>query len=528
MDRRGYRVYYLDPEEDINSLIAELGQTTLQKIALVVHQSSNIFNSRINIQLLQKYLKDWQKELVFISAEMRLIRLSLEIGIKIYADLEAFELDEPIEDVNEPLVTSLSTEELLPDIYAQTIHKDESVEEIPMYRSRRHRKHLGRKITVVVVALVILLGMGWFYFNFSIVTVEISPIIEDLEQNFQLTCDHDLQKIQLAERKIPMVNAKYEVKGQATVPTTGQKRIGYKRAEGKVVFFNNQKKNVTVPAGTVLKTSKEIKFKTVQTVTVPALTENFILGVSSGTTSGMAEVNMVALEAGSQGNVSVEKVSFFDGKDYGLEVRNPKETHNGSDRTVMTVAQADLEKVMENLEIELKNKIINQLSDEVNLEYQILKDTLQCKLQNISVNHSVDMESEVVTATAQMVATSYLLRKEDLRIIIADLYRAELPDYYRIRSGNIELSELSTFLQADGKAKVNLKATAQVIADVQPKQIIEKLKGQTVAYANSLLEKMNEIKNHEIFADGKSKIPNFTFAIRVIVRAPTDAEEGSI
>ncbi len=316
MERRGYRVYYVDPEEDINSLIAELGQKTFQKIALVVHQRSNIFNSLINIQLLQKYSKEWQKELVFISTEMRLIRLSLEANIKIYPDLEALELDEPIKDVNEPLVTSLSTVELLPDIYNEEASEvfTRVPEEIPMYRSRRNRKRGRGKVVLVIMALAILFGLGWFYLNFSIVTVEVTPVVEKFEQDFEITCDYDLQKILFSERKIPLETAGYEVNNKVIVPTTGEQTIGFTRAEGKVILFNNNKKEITVPTGTIVKTSNGIKFKTVQKVTVPAMKDEYSMGVFEGSKVGKTEVNIVALNAGSQGNVATEEICLFEKK----------------------------------------------------------------------------------------------------------------------------------------------------------------------------------------------------------------------
>ncbi len=194
----------------------------------------------------------------------------------------------------------------------------------------------------------------------------------------------------------------------------------------------------------------------------------------------------------------------------------------------MIVTQADLYKAMANLEEKLKNQIKTKLSEEVSSEYVLLQDTLQWELKNVDVDYQVDEQAEELTATGQMVATSYLLRVDDLKLLTSDLYCAQLPDQYRLSSKEIQISKLNADLQEDGKVKVNLKASAQVIAEIESKQIVEQLKGQSVEYANNLLDMMEEIKYFRIFDEGKSRIPKFDFAIRVIVRAPTDAEEGSI
>ncbi|AZR73623.1 hypothetical protein BBF96_09615 [Anoxybacter fermentans] len=524
MEIRGYRVFYLDPEEDINSLLSELGKTSAKKIALVVHQHSNIFYSRINIQLLKKYLKDWEKELAFISAEIRLIRLALEMDIKVYPDLEAFKKDEPIEDINEPLDTSLSTDELLSKIDTEEDYEDKP----PMYRSRRRKMRWIQKIVVVIFAVIILFGLAWVYINFPIITVEVSPTIKKLEKSFQITCEYGLEQIRPGSKKIPLHNFKSDVTGDITVATTGRRRIGFTRAQGVVLFINNQKQAVQVPAGTIVKTGNGIKFKTAQAVTVPPVEAEYMMEVLVGMKAGKAEVNIVALEPGTQGNVSSGRIKYFDGKDYGLQVVNPEATRGGSDREEMVVSQADLDQAMNELEKKLKEMLVAQLAKEIGSDYLVLNDTLRFDLSGVKADHHVDEKAEELTVSGQMVASGYLLMKDDLELITSELYFSDLPDFYRLYSKNIQISELNAVLQEDGTVKVNLKASGQVIYKVEPEKIAQQLKGQTVEYANGILSKMKEIKYFRIFANGQSRIPKFTFAIRVVVRDPTDSEGGSI
>ncbi len=527
MNIRGYRVFYLDPEEDINSLLTELKQVSAEKLALVVDQRSNVFNSKINLQLLQKYLKDWDKELVFVSQEMRLIRLVLESDLKLYPDLDALKNDEQITDIESPIVTSLSTEELLPELGA--VEYDETEMAPTMSRSARRRKaRWGRRIVVALFAIVLLAGLAWVYIGFPLVTVEVSPSVRKWERELEVICDYNLEQVRVDERKIPLITFNSDVEGQAVVATTGSKKIGFTRAEGVVLFANTGNQAITVPAGTVLRTGTGVKFKTVQEVTVPKVQVQEIAGMMVGTTVGTAEVNIVALEAGTAGNVSSGRITQFDGKDYGLQVRNPEATRDGKDREEPVVTQADLDRVISKLEEELKNSIKVQWDKEIGSDYLVLEDTLQYEMGDVKIDHSVDEDAEEITATGKILASGYLLLKDDLRVITEQLYIAEMPESYELYSSGIQISELQAVIQEDETIKVKLKTVGQVVAQIRSEEITEKLKGQTVEYADQLLRKMNEIRYFQILTGGKTRIPKFTFAIRVLVRNPTESEEGSI
>lgn len=529
METRGYRVFYLDLEEDINSLLSELGQTTAEKIALVLHQRSNIFYSRINIQLLEKYLRDWKKELVFISTEDRLIRLALESSILIYPDLDALENDEPITNINEPLVTSLDTEVLLPDVVASSTEDDEFYTPEPStYRGQRPRKRWRGRIFAALFVILLLVGLGWVYFNFSIVTVEVTPTITKCEQKFNLIAIDNLDQINVSESRIPLETLGVTVNGSVKVATSGRSLIGYTRAEGVIHFINKKERSVHIPTGTVVKTGTGTQFKTTQEVTVPAIQVEKMGSINLGYRAGQAEANIVALEPGSQGNVSGDRIKHFLGKDYGVEVINIEATKGGRDREEMVVTQKDLDNAMSTLEEELKNQIVDELSRKLGNTYIRLKDTFHFELLEVGINHHVDEKAEELVAKGEMMATGYVLMKEDLSLISRELYMTGIPQYHSLYSKDIQLSLDQVTLQEDDKVQIQLTAAGFLRAEIQPTEIIETLKGQTVEYANNLLRKMEDIKYFEIFAEDKIRIPRFSFGIRVVVREPADLEEGSI
>lgn len=527
MEIRDYRVLHLDPEEDINGLLNELGQNAAQKIALVVHRRSNVFNSRINIQLLQRYLKEWQKELVFVSPEERLIRLVLETSLKIYPDLQALEDDEPVTSIEGPLVTSLPTEMLLPRS-TRPEHAADVPADIPMYRSMRRRRSTIRKLGMVLMGLLILAGLGWFYFAFPVVTIVVSPKVQKLDKNIQLMGVNGLKQISISECKVPLNNFKQDVDGEVTVATTGKKRIGFTLASGKVTILNDSTQAVTLPAGTILKTASGVKFKTEHAVTVPKTRPVYNAGVAIGTRAGDAAIDVIALEPGSEGNVAAHQISIFGTEKRKLRVINWKPTTGGTDKEEPIVAQADLDNVMRKLEVELKGNIAADLSKELGKEYLILQDTLQFEMNSVEVNHHVDENAQNLTAKGKMRATGYLLTKSDLGTIAKEVYLAQLPELFQLHSRDIQIADISTKVQNKGTVLVTLKASGTVRAQVETNRIAQLVRGQTVEYANTLLSQMRELNDFYIPADKKSRLPRFGFGIRVVVRELEDTEKGSI
>lgn len=527
MDIQGYRVFYLDPEEDINSLLLELGKITSEKIALVSDQHVNVFYSRVNIQLLEKYLKEWGKELVFVSTEHRLIRLILETNFQIFPDLEALEQNEPIVDINAPLVTALSTEELLPQVLTEET-MDEFQVEVPMYRTRRRRGNPGRKILISLFALAILAGLFWLYNELPLVTVEVRPTINNLEKNLEIICEHGLAQVRSEEKKIPLLTNMFDVSGSIKIPTTGRKRIGFTRAEGVVTFLNHQNKAVTVPTGTILKTGTGIKYKTVKAVTVPKLSVEYYMGEVLATKAGRAEVKIIALEAGTSGNIAKERITQFEGNDYGLKLLHPEPTKGGSDREEMIVTQSDLDRAMMNLEVKLKGLINEKIQNELGTDYLVLQDLLNFQLETVQANQQVDAKAEELTVSGKMIAYGYHLLKDDLRVVTKELFLAEMPKNYTLNSDSIQITDVKAQLVEDSLLKISLQTVGQVIAQINSEDIVNQLKGQTIEYAEGILSKMKEIRYYDIFSNGKSRIPKFNFGVRVIVLEPGDVEEGSI
>ncbi len=80
---------YLEPDEEITSVIEKIGAEGDGSVALVVPKNSSLFQSLVNLKLLAKEAKNLQKEVVIISGNKIGMRLAKQVSVPTYASLGA-------------------------------------------------------------------------------------------------------------------------------------------------------------------------------------------------------------------------------------------------------------------------------------------------------------------------------------------------------------------------------------------------------------------------------------------------------
>lgn len=80
---------YLEPDEEITSVIEKVSALSDREIALVGPKNSALFQSLINLKLLAKEAKKLDKELVIIGSNKTSLRLAEQVGLKAFASLGA-------------------------------------------------------------------------------------------------------------------------------------------------------------------------------------------------------------------------------------------------------------------------------------------------------------------------------------------------------------------------------------------------------------------------------------------------------
>jgi hypothetical protein len=134
-------------------------------------------------------------------------------------------------------------------------------------------------------------------------TITLKPKVRNLEVSKKIVADPQLASDNFSGVSVPGRVLVTVQEWEAEVGTTGQIEVADSPARGTVLFINDLIQGVTVPAGTRVSTSaaNRIVFQTAETIEVP------------GAIGASADVKVVAIEPGPEGNVRSNLINRIEG-----------------------------------------------------------------------------------------------------------------------------------------------------------------------------------------------------------------------
>jgi hypothetical protein len=377
-------VVYLDVEDDITGVIGKFSETAEDTVALVIPKRSNVFQSIVNLKLLQKTAAERGKTLNLISDDKRVITIANRLGIANAGSLAAVAAvgqeeavaDLPSDVIEEEAPASGMLAVIKPKTAAGSepvsnqpeIKESDSAEDPAENAAKKDKKlkvpdfNRFKKRLVLAGALVVvlLIGLWAFLSRLPKATVTIDGQTDKVATKFDFSVDPAAEAPNIEKGILPALSQEVTKTLSDTFTATGKKDVG-KKASGTVTVRNCQTQkpeSITIPAGTNFTASNGMVFENPDTVEVPGSTP---VGFScSG--DGTATVSVEAAESGEKYNIGPssytiqgfsEKVTATGGNMEGgtteiVSVISKQDVDN----TVKTL----LEREKEGVEAELRNK----------------------------------------------------------------------------------------------------------------------------------------------------------------------------
>ncbi|MCK8828425.1 baseplate J/gp47 family protein [Natroniella acetigena] len=497
-----YTKIYIDPEEPLNSLLDKIQTVESDILVVIIHKKSSIFVGQVNLELIKNYSQRAGKRLIFISNVAKTRKLLTKVGFKVYSDLEELEADEE------------SKEEVETQERKSLLAEDESQSADQQSKNSLLKKLIG------CGAGLLLLGLVWFYFAFSVATVEVTPVFEAKNSSHQVRAVKGVEGIQLAENKIPLVTEEVKIGKELEVQTTGQQKIGVERATGVLALINDTRQEVVFPAGTEVATQNGIKFRTVDRVTIPPAEVDKFMGTVVGMRAGRAEVNIEAVNKGVGGNVSQGRIVELIGGSYPITVVNPEDTRGGEDEEVRVVTKDDLERGLEKLERELKVEVEDRFEDKFSNGFLFFSEYLENESENIVVEAEVGDIRDKLRIVSNIKTTGLAVKKEELKELVLELYQSNLTDNFKLADSQVIIEEISIEEINSQEIILNVESSGQVKGEINEDKLFNNLVAQEIVEIKNIFDKMEEIADYTIEANGRSSLPRFSFGIDLIINEP--------
>jgi hypothetical protein len=342
-------------------------------------------------------------------------------------------------------------------------------------------------------------------------TITIAPQAQPVSGTFHLQANTTYREADYEEGIIPARRVQVIVEGRGETPATGSISVPGEYASGEVVFTNRTDQPVTVPQGTIVRTSSGVtmRFYTVEDVQLPPALH------------GHARVGIVATDPGPVGNVRALTINAVDGEiaRY-VNVLNNVGTVGGAYTQVPVVSYQDFDKLQADLARQLQDEAYERLVSELEAGEFIPVDSLDVQIMSREFDQVVNEQSDVLSAQMKVVVGGTAVDGIALQLMAAHLLEEGAGRDMRILMDSLEIDH-SDRIQADERSLLfTIQARGLVAPEIEEKQIKTAIRGREVPNASQWLAEHLDLSDQasiEITPDWWPRIPLLPARIDVIV-----------
>ncbi len=467
------QIIHLQPEDDANSIRDQLAWVEADRALVVLPGRGEPIRGRLGLVLLQREAVRKQIEIGLVTTDPGLTAEAREMGIPVFPSLEMGQERQ----WRWPWRSERRPRPILPPPPSD-----------PGDLREAHRRNVprpgwqgwvGRLAGLGVFVLVLtLLGLTAVY-AVPGATVVVQPATQELSVTAVVVGDPTVERADFEAGLVPARLIRVEVSWRGSAATTGFSDVPDAPASGAVVFINQQAAPVTVPAGTVVRTSAgtTIRFRTTQPVEVP------------GATGATAEAPVVAIDAGPAGNVDANLINQIEGAlALRLNVRNLSPTTGGGVRQVKAVTQADLDR--------LRGQVLQQLFQLSKAEMgnwmapsEFLAEESLALFAVMEEDYSRYLGERADSVELELTALiqGYVVDEQEGYGVIYTALAKETPPGFQLIPTSISPPRRGEVLQVDEHGRVTflMQGRARVAAEIDINQVTEAIRGQEIGLAKA-------------------------------------------
>ena len=277
------------------------------------------------------------------------------------------------------------------------------------------------------------------------------------------------QVLEVNKENLTLPGKKVEVnsEGEKEISTTGTKLIGEK-AKGEVVIYNRTSKEKTFIEGTELLGPSGLKFTLDEQVVVASESA----GSDYVKVPGKATVKATAFSIGSESNLasgSEFMIGNFARNDF--IARNESSFSGGTSREVQVVAKNDQEKILADLEKELKQKATDELALKLSSQEKLVDDSLTSQIVEKTFDKKIDEEGNTLKLKLKLKINALSFSESDFKQLIGEEIQNLVPPDFEYDPEQTETS----FQLKESSAKI-ITFTASFKAKLIPKFNLEEIK----------------------------------------------------
>ena len=540
-------VIYIEPEQDITDILANIKASKHKIIALVPPKKAGVLRSAVNFKLIAKTAKQNEKTVVLITADESLRRLAGSVAMPIAKslqskpqlpsteDAEEFgEEDDTIEEPEAPkpkAVPVAQAVKVTPKKPAAPAEDDiiegepEPEEEKPKTKNEKNLAKMKgakipnikkyRKFIIIGAAALVVIIVFSLWANLIAPYAKISVKVHTTAQNFteKVTFVEDESKADAKAGIFFLEKKTVTKKAEGDFEATGEVDKGTK-AGGSVTItipagtkISKEQTNLSIPKGTIFTISGK-EFIVTEGSSVPvkkgAYTCDFdgcVINQGADVTSG--GIAVVAKENGEAYNVAAATSGITSSITIPstYKVTSTAMT-GGTSKIVKVVSQEDVEGASSKLITgNESNEARDELKSELGDEYILLGNMDQSDPKiTTSPNLNEEVGDNVTPKIIKEVTyTMYAVNREQVKTYITEVVSANLgDDTQEIYDTGIDKAFFEAFQNSKDDSSAKLKTTTKTGPRVTDEMIREKALGKKTGEVQSLLKSIKGVSEVKV------------------------------
>nr|MBN1229757.1 baseplate J/gp47 family protein [Anaerolineae bacterium] len=472
------QIIHLEPHDDIVSVRDKLGWIRAPRVLLVFPEdkSHKILQDRLDLVLLQREVIRRKSQLALITRDPIVIDHARDLGIPTFRTVDASQ--------NKYWRTISEKQPIVRE--AQPVSLDQELAEAGSRLTKQNRERLAkvqRILGIILLTILLVTLLTSAYIVIPRATIYLDPAGNQVTVTTTITAnpsaaDSNIEHAQIGARFVGV-----EVASSASVETTGTAALPTESSRGIVVFTNLIPEQVTIPKGTIVRTSaaQPVRFETLVDATLP------------GRVGGNVEVPIIAVEPGFTGNVPSERINEVEGSLAGrVGVINTEPTRGGNVTDIQAVSEADISRVRGILLQQLHQRALAEMQSDLLFEQEfvpvetLIVAIIHSEIYSSNVGQAADELRLTMRVTIQGTAIDERLARE----VVYDELAGKMGMGYVITSDTL-IFRRGDVLGVDDERRVTfiMQGSGEVVTAIDPSSVQELVRGVSLREASLRLDR---------------------------------------
>lgn len=317
------------------------------------------------------------------------------------------------------------------------------------------------------------------------------------------------EEVDVTNNLVPARRIEVLVEDTAQIPTTGKRDVPDKAAVGTITLVNQRNQEVTVPAGTIVRTStgSNARFKIVQET---------IVGPRAS-----VQARIEAVDPGPAGNVPAGRINRVDGFGVALRAINESPTGGGTVRQGGTVTAADKERLRATLLAQLQQRAYTRLGEQLEEGEFVPPESVETLVMSMVYDSFTDEAKDTVGLTMRLLARAIAVNDRGGEALALRALQEQMPPNSRLLADSLKYSTGTFTVQEENQQKVvdfSVSASGTVVEDVDSGRIRAAVVGLTPAEAQAQVQRewnLQQLPEVSVTPDWLGRMPYIPFRVKV-------------